>query len=462
MTTICKRSAGFIQSTLLFCWLIFLLVLLSPILLYKISNNSAFLSYPRLLLPLAAASLLVFWMARVSLKIRLRRKIKAVSQAASRLAKGEMPEAPFLRHEELDSLATTVMRLGQSLQGKISKIEKEKEKLASTLNQMQEGVIAVSRDYEILISNPSVKKILGFQDPAEGRSLLEWTRNPEIDEMMRQAIETRQNATRDIDVGYPEKKSLRISAAATGSRSGICGILVIYDITEIRSLENTRRDFVANVSHELKTPLTSIKGFIETLRAGALSNPEKSENFLQIMAEDADRLSRLIDDLLLISAMESKSKPLNISSVNITKEIEKIAAALEPNLHKKNIKIHIRIPSPLTIAADQDKIHQVFLNLLDNAVKFNKQDGEIIVTGSAQNGRVEIRVQDTGAGIPKEALPRVFERFFRADKARSREEGGTGLGLSIVKHIVEAHQGTITCESTLGKGSVFVLSLPAA
>lgn len=386
----------------------------------------------------------------------------ALVRASSRLSKGEEPAPVSWHNNDWNTLSNAMASMARAFQKKLSKSEKEREKLATIFNHLQEGVIAVDRNLQILIYNPSAAHILGFQDIAAGKGLLEYTRNPVIEEMVQWAVTHQQTLDKNIELTYPQKKHLRVSAAGTGrSESGICGLVVLYDITEIRALEKVRQEFVANVSHELRTPLTSINGFIETLLSGGLKDPEQSEKFLNIMQEDANRLSRLIDDLLDLAVMESKSPRFNTSKINVNEEIEKAAAILGPAIKKRNLQTFFELDKKLpAIEADRDRLQQVFVNLIDNAIKFNVESGKITVKTALCGNEVEITVEDTGAGIPASDLPRVFERFYRVDKARTKDSGGTGLGLSIVKHIIEAHKGRVSCTSRPGQGSSFKATLP--
>lgn len=395
-------------------------------------------------------------------KLRNRKKLAALVRASSRLAKGEKITLPVWQNDDWNTLAAMINHTAQTLQNKIHKADKEKEKLATVLVHMKEGVIGVDRDFQILIYNPSAGKILGFPDFAAGKSILECTRNPEIDEMIREAVNGETNVVRTIELSYPGKKFVRVNTAGIGgSETGICGLVVLNDITEIRNLENLRQEFVANVSHELRTPLTSIKGFVETLLSGALGDAAQSEKFLKIIQEDADRLGRLIDDLLDLSLMESRNAALKFENLSPKEEITKVLAAMEPAFARKKIRVDTHFEKNLPdVKADRDRLKQVLVNLLDNAVKFNHESGNILIEVKNRSSRVEISIQDTGTGIPARDLPRIFERFYRVDKARSKDSGGTGLGLSIVKHILEAHGGTIDCKSTPGKGSLFTISLP--
>jgi len=357
-----------------------------------------------------------------------------------------------------------INRMASSLRDKISEAEGERAKISAILNNMVEGVIACDRTKRILIINPSAETIFGGRSKSIlGKNILEATRNPTIDQMMDQAIDQKRIVTDEIELHYPEKRILRLNAVGISpveNSHSIFAILVVDDVTEVRKLESLRRDFVANVSHELKTPLTSIKGFIETLSAGAIDDKVRAKSFLKMMEEDSDRLTRLIGDLLELSKIESKEILLKPEVIDLQKEIDQVLAGFKTILEEKKITTENKMNAQ--VFADRDKLKQILINLIENAIKFNKPQGRITFTLAASGEYVKLEIADTGIGIPKDIIPRVFERFFRADQARSRDLGGTGLGLAIVKHLVETHGGQIWCESQFGKGSTFIITLPVA
>jgi two-component system phosphate regulon sensor histidine kinase PhoR len=255
---------------------------------------------------------------------------------------------------------------------------------------------------------------------------------------------------------------LQVNAAAifnsAGEREGT--ILVFHDLTRLKQLERTREEFVANVSHELRTPLSLIKGYVETLLEGARNNPEVAERFLRIIERNAQRLDLLIQDLLTISALESGRVKLNVQPVELRPLADKVFTDLKARAEEKDVKLVNQL-NDLVAAADAHRLEQVFANLVDNAIKYGRTQGSVTVGGQKTDaGKIEVFVQDDGPGIPPEALDRVFERFYRVDKARSREQGGTGLGLSIVKHIVQNHGGEVWANSEPGKGATFFFTLP--
>lgn len=455
-----SSQKGFLNHSALFYAAVLTAVFITPAFLYLIPGVQSWVYFPTTFL----LGLVSFTFLDRYLKKKLKKEILILTRAVKKYGKGDFSSPlPSWKNDAVDVLTGTIAQNFQILHSKVAGSEKETEKLSMMLRHMSEGVVGIGPDLRIIICNPRALEILGFGKNPMGKSLIELTHHPEIDGMMRKTLRTLESTSNEIAITYPSKKNLKVSAAATGAREGLCGVLVLHDITEIKKLETLRKDFVANVSHELRTPLTSIKGFIEVLQSGGMKNPEQAERFLAMMRDDSDRLHRLIEDLLTLSSMESGAAHLNLTDLVISEEISKVLSALNPQILKKEIQITVNIPSNLARAhADQDKLQQVLINLIDNAIKFNLQSGKIDISAKTQGRMLEISVKDSGPGIPEDSLSRVFERFFRVDKARNREEGGTGLGLSIVKHIVELHGGSVSCESMLGQGSTFRFTIPSA
>lgn len=338
-------------------------------------------------------------------------------------------------------------------------------KLETVLSSMFEGVLVVDKKGEILLMNPSLKKIFLIDSPPEGKRPLEIIRNSTIQDIVDRTLKGEQKLVSDeISLVVPEEKVLKINSAAMVRDNVIEGaILVFHDITELRRLEKIRQDFVANVSHELRTPLTSIKGYAETLLDGAMQDKDNAKDFMEIIYRDSDRLAKLIDDLLDLSKIEYGKLKMVFLPIDILEVIKRTIKVLEAQAKRKSICISLNITGGLPkILADETRISQVVLNLLDNAIKYTPDGGKILISASTKDRFVQMDISDTGIGIPENDLPRIFERFYRVDKARSRELGGTGLGLSIVKHIVQAHNGHVWIQSTLGQGSTFSFSIPIA
>jgi len=344
----------------------------------------------------------------------------------------------------------------------IEGLERQNNIIKAMLGSMAEGVIAVDKNTKIISVNPSAEKIFKIErGESEGRLFLEAIRNNDIIEIINNVLENQMFISKELTLILPVQKVFQVNASPLFEKDRISGcLLVIHDITDIRKLEKIRSDFVANVSHELKTPLTSIKGFIETLLEGALDDKENNRQFLKIIQDHAQRLDSLVNDLLILSHLESRDILIKKSDFSLKVQVDQIILGFKTHLKEKNIKVENELPANLTVKADKNRIDQVFTNLIDNAVKFNKKNGFIKIYSHDIDSSIKITIEDSGMGIPQKDIPRIFERFYRVDKARSRELGGTGLGLSIVKHIVELHKGSVGVESIEGLGSKFHFVLP--
>jgi two-component system phosphate regulon sensor histidine kinase PhoR len=392
-----------------------------------------------------------------------KRQIRKIIDALSKIAQGDFKEhLGIYPDSEITHLADTINKSLQKLKDKIYEKAKETTRMQTILNSMVEGVIAVDKDKKILSINPAITKIFDVsKQVAEGKFFLEVIRNNDIFELITEVLERGELVSREITLIFPVRKIFKVSASPIFDGQSLTGcVAVIYDITDMRRLETIRSEFVANASHELKTPLTSIKGFVETLLGGAIDDKENSRNFLRIIEEHTTRLGSLINDLLELSRIESKQVKLIIEEVNCKELVAKVITMFKSQLKKKNITITNDINAKIEINADREKIQRAFINLIDNAIKFNKESGYINIYNQDINGARKFIIEDSGIGIPAKDLPRIYERFYRVDKARSREFGGTGLGLSIVKHIIELHKGEVGVESTEGFGSKFWFTLP--
>ena len=391
-----------------------------------------------------------------------KKQIESIIDTLNKISAGDLKQEINIYSGDVGRLAESINTVTENLTEKIDKLEKENSRVHAILNSMIEGVIAVDKDARILSVNPTVEKIFNIlKQDAEGRFFLESIPNNDIFEVIDGVLKKGEVVSRELSIVLPVQKVFQVNASPIFENGRISGgIVVIHDVTEIRKLERMRSDFVANISHELKTPLTSIKGFVETLLEGALNDKENSRNFLKVIQEHTDRLNNLINDLLDLSYLESKEAKLETEKVNIRDLFDRVLSGFKSQLKKKNIEVQNDLPSELTADIDRGKIEQVLTNLIDNAIKFNKENGFIKIYSRNPDNKVKITIEDSGAGIPEKDITRIFERFYRVDKARSRELGGTGLGLSLVKHIVELHGGTAGVDSTEGLGSRFYFFLP--
>lgn len=393
------------------------------------------------------------------------KRINEMIDILHKIADGDLEQKIHIHSDdEIGRLANAFNNVTTRVKSEIVKLQKENNHARAILNSMIEGVIVADKEARIISINPTIEKLFDIsKEEAENRFFLEVIRNNDITEVIHTVLEKGESVSQEFSLVWPVQKifQLNVSPFFDGSKNIVSGCLVvIHDITEIRKLETMRRDFVANVSHELKTPLTSIKGFVETLLEGALYDKENSRHFLEIIQSHTNRLDNLINDLLTLSHIESKEIQLECAEVNLRDLADKILSGFTAQLKKRSITCYNDIASGVSVQADRDKMEQVFTNLIDNAIKFNKEKGSLKVYSQDFDNKIKIVIEDSGLGIPQKDISRIFERFYRVDKARSRELGGTGLGLSIVKHIVELHGGSVSVESAEGIGSKFFVILP--
>jgi two-component system phosphate regulon sensor histidine kinase PhoR len=401
-------------------------------------------------------------------------RVQRLQRFSQRIAEGDF--GPLIREgprDELSDLADSLNLTAARMDREIRLLSGERNRSSAILRSMVEGVAVIDAEERLVFYNRAFSEILNV-DPAsaEGRPLIEVIRNSDLLSLIRRALRGEEGLQTDITMGITQTQSFSITAAPVKaldvSASGRApnekpsgAVVVLHDVTELRRLERVRQDFVANVSHEFKTPLTAIQGFAETLLAGALDDPENNRRFLEIIRNHAMRLARLTNDLLKLARIEAGKMELEFSSVGLLELIEACTETTLLKANRKEITLEITVPPQLpAVRGDAALLRDVLQNLLDNAIQYTPPRGHISVAASAGKREAVITVTDTGIGIPLADSERIFERFYRVDAARSREAGGTGLGLSIAKHIVEAHGGKLWVESTVGQGSKFSFSLP--
>ena len=427
-------------------------------------------------LALAFGSAFLFAVAlSIWLAGRLTKPLSDMASAARQLAAGNLDvhvETPA--RDEVGLLADTLNHMTEELRTKIEELSEDRAQLLAMLTSMVEGVMVLDPKERILQVNPAWERMFGVtRAEARGRQSSDVFSHPKLNQLVSAVLSAR--AGQEGEIVLSNGRCLNVEASVAGGEQDneACAVLVFHDITELRRLEHIRKDFVANVSHELRTPLTSIKGYVEALLDGGKDDPDTTVRFLDIILKQSDRLNLILEDLLQLSKIESgqvqfKQEPLHIGSV-----VDRTIAMIKPLADKKQHQLRAEIGADLPlINGDQERLVQVLANLLDNAIKYTPEGGTITVSarktargmGRPADGPrdgIELVVTDTGIGIPEKDRPRVFERFYRVDKARSRELGGTGLGLAIVKHIVEGHGGQIRVEGHVPNGSRFVVRLPA-
>jgi len=347
----------------------------------------------------------------------------------------------------------------------LATLDAEQAKGRTILDGMVEGVIVLDARGRLLLVNPAARTILGVgADHVEGRPLLEVVRQKELADLAETTRLTSAVARAELELPPPVSRTVAAHAAPLAFAPGTSGVLVVlHDVTELRRLERVRTEFVANVSHELRTPLTCIKGYLETLLDGAVEEPAHARRFLQVANVHAERLGRLVGDLLDLSNLESGRATLTLEVLDLSAMVEEVEGMFASRAAEQGLRLINAVPVDCRVRADGDRLTQILVNLVDNALKFTETGGEVRVTAvQPRLGVVEVQVRDTGAGIPSTDLPRITERFYRVDRTRSRELGGTGLGLAIVKHLVHAHGGELWIESVLGQGSTVRFTLPRA
>jgi two-component system, OmpR family, phosphate regulon sensor histidine kinase PhoR len=390
-------------------------------------------------------------------------RVERLQEFSHRVAEGNFqPLVADPGGDALDKLAVSLNETSSRLELTIRTLMEERNLSAAILGSMVEGVAVVDATDRLVFSNRGFAEILGLDAaPRIGSSLVEAVRQPELIEAVRRVRRGEPAVSAEIVTGTLRQRFFAATATAVRGGDKAGAVLVLHDITDLRKLERVRRDFVANVSHEFRTPLTAIQGFAETLLAGAIDDPQNRFRFLEIILDHARRLARLTEDLLMLSKMDADRLDLEIHRLNVSQFVESCIETTRRPAAEKDIRISVNLQDSVPdIAADRRRLAEVLQNLLDNAIQYTPAGGQIMVSASTDNDEVTFTVSDTGIGIPRVDQPRIFERFYRVDVARSREVGGTGLGLSIAKHLVDAHGGRIWVESEVGQGSQFHFTVP--
>ncbi|MDC3423972.1 cell wall metabolism sensor histidine kinase WalK [Aquibacillus sp. 3ASR75-11] len=391
--------------------------------------------------------------------------IRSATNVAEELAKGNFKARTYESNfGEPGRLGNSLNTLARSLQEVTIQEKMQESQLKTVISNMDSGLILIDeRGYVHLVNRKFLRIFGGESKDYVGYIYYDVLSQDQIHHAIQEAFmyeeKVKDSFTLRVDI---EKRFLEIGGAPIFNESGqLKGVvLVFHDITELKMLEQMRKDFVANVSHELKTPITSIRGFTETLLDGAMEDEATRRQFLNIILDESERLQSLVHDLLELSRLEKDEMKLQLESVQIKELLQDVLPVIEHQAQKKNIQLFLDVMENVTIQVDVNRLKQVFINLLNNAISYTSNNGEVKLKVQESDEMVHIKVSDTGIGIPDDAKTRIFERFYRVDKARSRNTGGTGLGLAIVKHIVEAHGGTIRVESELNKGAIFIVELP--
>lgn len=397
---------------------------------------------------------------------RFVRPLQNLTDAAGRIAAGDYGQRlSGSVWGESRSLASTFNTMSNRLEAQFQQLEADRHQLRTILGGMVEGVVGLGPEQKVLFANEAAGRMLEF-DPqtASGRPIWEITRLPRIQHVLEKALKGTDAHREEFDWKGPTARQLAIYVAPLPGDPAPGAVLVMHDITELRRLERLRQDFVANVSHELKTPLSVIKACIEALIDGAVEEPESRKPFLEQINEQGERLHSLILDLISLARIESGEEVMDFQPVSLEQAVAECLDRHAPRAEAKSIQLTAVPPHPqstdVTVWADDEALSQILDNLVDNAVKYTPEGGQIQVRWSGDGSSAQLQVEDSGPGIPERDLARIFERFYRVDKARSRELGGTGLGLAIVKHLVQVMKGTVKASSTVGKGTTFTVVLP--
>jgi two-component system, OmpR family, phosphate regulon sensor histidine kinase PhoR len=403
-----------------------------------------------------AASTVVMWLSLRQVFLPLEELSREARQVAG--SNGELAD----RSDDLGVLATILSRMQRDLSQRVGQVQENSQRLQTVLESMIEGVLAVSPDQRILLANDAGRALLDFTTPEPvGKPLLSVTRARPVYEAVTEAFERSAPVEKEFQSPGSSRRTLSLRATRLPGEPCPGVMVVLHDVSELRRLENLRRELVANVSHELKTPLAAIKAYAETLRMGAVNDPTHNLTFVQRIEEQTERLHQLILDMLQIARVESGQENFEIGDVPLAEVFEECQAQFADAAAARQIDLRVELAPPeLAVRGDEEGIRMIVTNLVDNAIKYTPPHGRVTVRTLVDDANVTIEVQDTGIGIAEKDQARIFERFYRVDKARSRELGGTGLGLSIVKHLAQAFGGHVGLDSTLKKGSTFRVTLP--
>jgi two-component system phosphate regulon sensor histidine kinase PhoR len=405
---------------------------------------------------LAVMATVSWWLHR-----RLFVPLSDMVAGADALARGAFDHRlPVPAEQELATLAAAINRLAAAVQDQVAAAGAERDHLRAILASMSEGVLVAGDDGRALYANLALRRLLGLAGEVEGRSPVELVRQPPLAELVAATLREGRPQSGELQVPGAERRTLALTTAPLRG-GGRGAVLVVRDVTPFLRLAETRRDFVANVSHELKSPLAAIRGYAETLRDGALAEPPTARRFIERILEQCARLQALLADLLTLSRLESVEAVLERAPVDLLALARRTADLAATAAAERGVAVAVA-GEPTPVSGDAAALERLLFNLVDNAVKYNRRGGSVHVRVASAGGQAVVEVRDTGVGIPAEALPRVFERFYRVDQGRGREDGGTGLGLAIVKHVAQLHGGRVEVESEPGRGSLFRVVLPLA
>lgn len=407
-------------------------------------------------------TIIAFFMSTIFSK-KITKPIEEVAKAAKEIAQGDYgTKIPLSDPGEIRALAESFNHMAENLRKTIDELKEGKEKTEAILGSMAEGLVAVDNRCRVIMVNSAAEKLFKIKrDEVLGRHLLEMLRNRELYDLVNDVLENRKNVSQELKMITSEEKIFRVNIVPISGEKSSGAVAVLRDITDLRKLERVRTDFVANVSHELKTPLTSIAGFVETLLDGAYKSQDHCLYFLNIIKQETDRMTRLIDELLFFSRIETAGIAIKKTNVDLVEVVIKALSVLQTAIKEKKHKVNLDFPDDIKpVLSDEDSLLQIMINLIDNAIKYTADGGRIDISLEETSDHVVVAVADNGIGIAENELDRIFERFYRVDRARGGDVRGTGLGLALVKHLVKSLEGKITVESELGKGTIFRVYIP--
>jgi len=389
-------------------------------------------------------------------------QLTSLRRYSEKLLDPQIPEQQLpTGDDDLGALAQSLRRTVPRIRELVENLKLESARREAILASMVEGVLAVDKDLRVTFCNNSFARTVGARIPVTpGMRLVELVRDPALIEIMTAVLSSGERLERNITLPAAEGHSFEVLAGPLAGPATPSALAILHDVTQLERLERVRKDFVANVSHELRTPLAAIRGYAETLLDGALEDHAHNRRFVEIIQAQATRLNNIASDLLTLSELESNQAGVPPKAISIRSAVESALRTVESTARVRGVRLICGQLDDVQVLGNELQLEQVFVNLLDNAVKFNRPNGEVRVDIQPVDGAARVVIQDTGIGIPAGDLPRIFERFYRVDKARSREMGGTGLGLSIVRHVIEQMEGTVVVESHLGEGSRFTLTIP--
>ncbi len=416
----------------------------------------------------AAVAVVIVAILSLAVWRRIHRSLRELTEAAESFARGEHGHhLPASDTVEFRQLSRAMNHMAGELKSRLQTVLQQRNQLEALLSSMQDGVLAVDSQENLIILNGSAARLIGA-DPEKslGRSIQEVVRNTDLQQFVAQALAARGPSRGEIVLEQGGEQFLHVHGAVLRDAQGqeIGAVVVLHDVTRLKRLENIRKDFVANVSHELRTPITLIKGFMETLLDGEPHSAEDTDRFLKIVARQAERLNAIIEDLLSLSRLEQEHEKalLTTQEADIRGLLQTAIKTCEPKAQTRDIRLELACPEGLRAPVNAPLLEQAVINLVDNAIKYSEPGRSVEIRAALDGQELVVAVRDGGCGIAREHLPRIFERFYRVDKSRSRSLGGTGLGLAIVKHIAQAHGGRVEVESTVGEGSTFRIRLPSA